>query len=281
MPWIELDAGPIEYLDSAPATAPGPRTLVMFGGLAMDGRLWDGVVEALGPGFRCVRPTLPFGSHTRPMKPDADLSLRGLGRIVAGFLEALELDDVTLCFNDWSGAPTMIADGLMERVGRLVLTPCEAFENYPPGLAGKAALVSAKVPGGMAMMRLTLATRPLRRLPFIYGQMSKRGVPDELMSAWLEPLRRREIRRDLARYCGDARQGKRDMTAGSARLGTFTKPVLVVWSSDGKMMPPAHGRRFAEAFPDSRLVELSDCYTLMPIDQPEALARELAAFVSG
>jgi pimeloyl-ACP methyl ester carboxylesterase len=277
--FVDLTAGPIGYRDTG-ETDPAHPVLVMLGGLAMDGRLWDGVVAALGPGFRCVRPTLPFGSHTRPMKPDADLSLRGLGRIVSELLESLSLDDVTLCFNDWSAAPTMIADGLMDRVGRLVLTPCEAFENYPPGLAGKAALVSAKLPGGMSVMRFTLATRPLRRLPFIYGQMSKRGVPDEMMSSWLEPLRRAEIRRDLARYTGDVRRGRRDLLAATDSLGSFEKPVLIVWSRDGKMMPPAHGRRFADAFPNSRLVELSDCYTLMPIDQPEALARELAAFVA-
>lgn len=278
MPWAELDAGPVEYLDSGDPALP---TLVMIGGLAMDGRLWDAVVAALGPGFRCVRPTMPFGSHRRPMKPDADLSLRGMGRIVADLLQALELSDVVLCFNDWCGVQTMIADGLMERVGRLVLTPCEAFENYPPGLAGKAAVVSAKVPGGMRMMRLSLSVKAIRRLPFVYGQMSMRGVPDEQMRAWLEPLRRAEIRRDLAKYAGDARRGRRDMLAATEQLGTFTKPVLVVWASEGKMMPPAHGRRFADAFPNSRLVELPECYTLMPIDQPDALARELRAFVAG
>lgn len=48
-------------------------------------------------------PTLPFGAHRVPMHPDADLSLRGIGRIVAELLERLDLRDVTLCFNDWGG----------------------------------------------------------------------------------------------------------------------------------------------------------------------------------
>ena len=276
--WTEVAAGPIEYSDTG---GDGP-VFVMVGGLAMNGTLWNGVIAAVRqelPGARCVALTMPFGSHRRPMNPDADLSLRGMGRIIDDVLAALGLTEVVLCFNDWCGAQTMIADGLMQRVGRLVLTPCEAFENYPPGLAGKAALVASKTPGGLRLMRFSLAARPLRRLPFVYGQMSLRGVPEEQMRAWLEPLRRPEIRRDLAKYAGDVRQGRRDMRAATERLGTFTRPVLVVWSSDGKMMPPAHGRRFADAFPDSRLVELADCYTLMPIDQPAALARELAAFV--
>ena len=47
----------------------------------------DRVVELLRDEYRCVVPTLPMGSHRLPMKHDADLSLRGMGRIVAEFLD--------------------------------------------------------------------------------------------------------------------------------------------------------------------------------------------------
>src|SRR5215218_1094868 len=102
----------------------------MLPGLAMDGRLWQDVIESLGPGFRCLTPVLPFGAHRQPLRADADLSLRGVGRLVAELLERLELRDVVLCFNDWGGAQTMIADELVERVGRLVLVSCETAGNY-------------------------------------------------------------------------------------------------------------------------------------------------------
>jgi len=271
---IELSAGILEYGDSG---GEGP-VLVLLPGLAMDGRLWQGVIEGLGPGFRCLTPVLPFGAHRQPLRPDADLSLRGIGRIVAEFLERLDLDDVVLCFNDWSGAQTMIADELMERVGRMVLVSCETAGNYPPGLGGYAAWVSCKLPGGLAMMRRTLLSPRLRGLPVVYGQMSKRGVPDELMRSWLEPLARPEIQRDLRKYAGDSMRGRREIRAATAALGSFRRPVLVVWDSEGKMMPNEQGRELAAAFPDSRFVELPDCYTLIPIDQPRALAREIAGF---
>lgn len=274
MAQIELSAGILEYGDSG---GEGP-VLVLLPGLAMDGRLWQGVIEGLGPGFRCLTPVLPFGAHRQPLRPDADLSLRGIGRIVAEFLERLDLDDVVLCFNDWSGAQTMIADELMERVGRMVLVSCETAGNYPPGLGGYAAWVSCKLPGGLAMMRRTLLSPRLRGLPVVYGQMSKRGVPDELMRSWLEPLARPEIQRDLRKYAGDSMRGRREIRAATAALGSFRRPVLVVWDSEGKMMPNEQGRELAAAFPDSRFVELPDCYTLIPIDQPRALAREIAGF---
>ena len=45
------------------------------------------------------------------------------------------------------------------------------------------------------------------------------------------------------------------------------------------MMPRRHGRRLAELFPDARLVEIDDSYTLIPEDQPEELTRAIRAFV--
>lgn len=272
---VEVSAGRIEYGDTG---GEGP-VLVMLPGLAMDGRLWQGVIEALGDGYRCLTPVLPFGAHEQAMRADADLSLRGVGRIVSEFLAALDLRDVALCFNDWGGAQVMIADGGVERVGRLVLVSCETEGNYPPGLAGNAAWLSAKLPGGIAMMRRTLLS-PLRRLPMIYGQMSKHGIPDELMRSWLEPLRRPEIRRDLAKYAGDSPRGRKAMRAATPKLASFERPVLVVWDREGKMMPSAEGRRLAAAFPNSRFVELDDCYTLVPLDQPRELAALIADFAA-
>jgi pimeloyl-ACP methyl ester carboxylesterase len=277
MATIELSAGPIEFEDTG---GDGP-ILVLVHGLVMDGRVWHDVVAALGDGYRCILPTLPLGAHRRPMHPDADLSLRGLGRLLADFLEQLDLRDVTLVFNDWGGAQVMVADGLLGRVERLVLVSCEAFENYPPGIPGRLAWISAKVPGGIAMMRRTLQIRSARRLPITFGRMSKRGVPDELMDDWLRPLARSEIRRDLAKYAGDARRGRRDMLAATPALASFERPVLVAWAAEDRIMPTAHGRRLADAFPAGSLVEIPGSYTLVPIDQPERLADELRQFVAG
>jgi pimeloyl-ACP methyl ester carboxylesterase len=272
--WVELSAGEVEYEDTGGAGS----VVVMVHGLAMDWRQWRLVVDELRGEHRCVLPVLPMGAHRHPMRADADLSLRGLGRILAEFLERLDLRDVTLCFNDWCGAQVMVANGLLERVGKLVLVSCEAFENYPPGLAGHAAWLSAKLPGGLPMMRQVLLRPRLRRLPFVFGQMSKRGVPDDLMREWLEPLKRPEIRRDLRKYAGVAMSGRHDLRAATQALGSFERPVLVVWDVEGKMMPNEHGRRLAAAFPDSRLVELEDCYTLIPEDRPLELAEAIAVF---
>lgn len=94
----------------------------------MDGSLWRHVVADLRSDHRCVVPTLPLGGHRRPMKPDADLSILGVARLVAEFLDALDLTDVTLVMNDWGGAQALVADGRDERIGKLVITSCEAWQ---------------------------------------------------------------------------------------------------------------------------------------------------------
>ena len=114
---VDISAGTIEYEDTG---GTGP-VAVFAHGLLMDGAQWGHVVANLRGDFRCVLPTLPMGAHRRSMRPDADLSLRGLGRILTEFMDRLDLRDVTLCFNDWCGAQVMIADRGVARVGRLVL----------------------------------------------------------------------------------------------------------------------------------------------------------------
>ncbi|MGN6215664.1 MAG: alpha/beta fold hydrolase [Solirubrobacterales bacterium] len=276
MPEVQVSAGPIEYGDSGG----DGRPIVFVGGLPHDERLWDGVVAELRSQFRCLTPVLPLGAHRKPMRPDADLSLSGLSGIVTDFLERLDLGDAIVCFNDWGGAQTMISGGGAGRVGGLVLVSCETENNYPPGLGGQGAALSGWLPGGLSVMRRVLLSPRLRRLPFTYGQMSKKGIPDELMREWLEPLKRPEIQRDLRRYVRDVRRGKRLMREATPALRTFERPVLVVWDTEGKMMPGAEGRRLADAFPNSRYVELPDCYTLIPLDQPQALARKIRGFAA-
>src|ERR1700722_15300002 len=125
---LELTAGTIEYEDTG-GVGPG---LVLLGGLVMDGSVWDPLVEELRGEYRCIVPTLPLGAHRKAMRPDADLSLNGFSTMLRELLERLELEDVTLVQNDHAAAIALAGEH-PERVGRLVISSCEAFENYPPG----------------------------------------------------------------------------------------------------------------------------------------------------
>ncbi|WP_327243712.1 alpha/beta fold hydrolase [Streptomyces sp. NBC_01320] len=272
---VQLSAGPVAYQDTG---GDGP-VVVLLHGVAMDGSLWRHVVADLRPDYRCVVPTLPLGGHRRPMKPDADLSVLGVARLVAEFLDALDLTDVTLVMNDWGGAQALVADGRDQRIGKLVITSCEAFDNFPPGLPGSNLYASAKVPGGLNLAFTLLKLKPMRRLPMTWGRMSKRPVPDGVMDAWFRPLwTSAEIRRDLRRYVLGV-PPKAELLRWAEKLRDFDRPALVVWAAEDKVMPPEHGRRLAELLPKGELVEIADSYTLIPEDQPQQLASAIRTFL--
>ena len=273
MPEIELSAGTIDYEDTGGA---GP-VVVLVHGLAMAGSVWRHVVAQLRDNHRCVVPTLPLGAHRRPMRADADLSLRGHARLLAEFLERLDLRDVTLVQND-IGIALVLAVERPERVARLVLASCEAFDNYPPGLPGRTVALAAKVPGGLNALVQPLRFRPLRRLPLALGWMAKRPVPNDVTDAWLRPLlTERNVRRDLVKYVRAVE--KREMIEATEQLRSFDRPALVIWAAEDRVMPPEHGRRLAELLPQGRLVEIADSYTLIPEDQPAELAVHVREFI--
>jgi pimeloyl-ACP methyl ester carboxylesterase len=271
---LELTAGTIEYEDTG---GDGP-VLVLLGGLVMDGSVWDPLVEDLRGDFRCVVPTLPLGAHRKAMRPEADLSLRGFSTMVAELLERLDLHDVTLVQNDHAAALVLAGEN-PPRVSRLVISSCEAFENYPPGLPGKNVRLTAFVPGGIFVTMQAMRIRALRRLPIAFGWMAKHPLPDELLDRWFAPLQRqRAVRRDFRKYVTGGR--RRQMVEVCEGIRDFQRPALVVWTPEDKVQRPEHGRRFAALLPDARLVEIDDSYTLIMRDQPQAFARAIRAFVA-
>ncbi len=276
MPNVELAAGTIEYEDTG---GDGP-TIVFVHGLIMDGLLWRHVVADLRRDYRCVLPTLPFGAHHYPMHPDADLSMSGMVEILGEFIEALDLREITLATSDWGG-PLLLAGGVRdERIARLVVCSCEAFDNVPPKGPARLLPYLASIPGGLDVALLPFRFDRLRRLRMTYGLLSKRPVPREVMDRWFGPIReQRAIRRDLRKYVRSAPQGRRDMVAATDALARFDRPALVAWASEDRMMPAEHGRRLAELLAQSRLVEIADSYTLIPEDQPAVLTAHIREFL--
>jgi pimeloyl-ACP methyl ester carboxylesterase len=276
---IELSAGTIEYDDTG---GHGP-VVVLLHGLMMDASLWSAVVADLAPEYRCIVPTLPLGAHRRSMADDADLSPRGIARLVTELLDRLELRDVTLVGNDTGGAFVQILAGAEDRdgnrrVGRVVLVSCDAFDNFPPGLTGKTLVLTGRLAPtlfGLFMQQMRL--RPLRRLPIAFGWLTKRGDADT--KRWLQPvLHERAIRRDTVRVLRGIAAEKHVLTDVAERPPRFDRPALVVWASDDRVMPLEHGHRLAELLPHGRFVEIADSYTLVPLDQPAALARVVSEF---
>lgn len=273
---IDLGVGPIEYEDTG-----GPGTpVVLLHGLVQDGSVWRDVVELLGEEFRCLVPTLPYGCHRAALKPGAEMTPTAMARLIGEFADALDLGDDTVFVENDAGRLQQLAAERPDRVGRMVIAGCEAFDNYPPRAGGKMLDAAARVPGGIALLVRTLSVRALRRVPGTgYAVMAHRPVPHDLIDRWLEPLRSDPAARDiLIRYLRSVH--KSEMMEAADALRTYDRPALVVWGRQDAMMPPAHGRRLAELLPKGRLVELDECRTLIPLDRPDGLAAAIREFVT-
>jgi pimeloyl-ACP methyl ester carboxylesterase len=270
---LNLPAGRIAYAERGSGPA-----VVLLHGLLVDGSLWEPLVDRLSGEFRCIVPELPLGSHREAMNDDADLSPPGLAAIVAGVLDALELDDVTLVGNDTGGAISqLVATRHPERLGRLVLTPCDAYENFLPP-AFRPLQVMARVPGGVNMIAQSMRLGALRRLPLAYGWLAKHGLSDELSRRWVDPaLKNRAIRRDAAKVLRGI--SKRYTLEAAEQLERFDRPALIAWASEDRFFKLRYAQRLAEAIPDSRLETVEDSYTFMPLDQPARLADLIREFV--
>jgi pimeloyl-ACP methyl ester carboxylesterase len=271
---VDVTAGPIQYREEGDPNGP---PVVLLHGLLMNDAQWNLALPLLPSGFRYLMPILPMGGHRIPMREDADLTMPGMVDIVADFLDALDLSDVTLVVTDWGGALLITDVGRDKRVARLVICPSEAFDNFPPGFPGKVAWLASRntLTVSLAMRQLKIGW--LRRQWLIFGQMAKKPVPQDIVDAWMAAgLADRRIRQDLVKYCR-TKFDKADLTRATNRLADFDGEVLVLWSHN-PVMPEDHATRLAN-LTGGTLRYIDDANVLVMLDQPEQTAKEIGKFL--
>ena len=63
------------------------------------------------------------------------------------------------------------------------------------------------------------------------------------------------------------------------RLDRIVVPTLVVWGGQDRLIPLAHGERYAARIPGARLVVIEDCGHLPVIERPDAVCELLVDFL--
>lgn len=274
MKTVEVAAGTLEYREEGDPDGPA---VVLLHGLLMNDTQWSRVLPLLPPSYRYLLPVLPIGGHRIPMRDDADLTMPGMVTIVADFLDALDLTDVTLVVTDWGGPLFLTDTGRDTRVGRLVICPSEAFENFPPGFPGKVTWLATRSTGTVAMALKQMRIGWLRDRFFMFGMMARKSIPQDVIEAWTDPgIADKRIRRDLLSYAR-TKFSKPDLVRATNRLADFSGEVLVLWTRN-RVMPMAHAEALAE-LTGGTLRLIDDAYVLVMLDQPEATADAIGAFL--
>src|SRR5271168_5109876 len=176
---IALPHGTVQYREAGPAEAAAPPVVFVHGFL-VNATLWAKTADALASaGVRSFAPDLPLGSHPIPLNGSADHSPRGIARQIIAFAEALELEDVTLVGNDTGGAICQfLLDSDASRIGRVVLTNCDAFTNFPPAPFGQL-FKAFRSPGAIRALMAPMRAAAVRHSPAGFGLLVRRPLDAE------------------------------------------------------------------------------------------------------
>ncbi len=258
----------------------GP-TVLLIHGLLVDGGLWDVVAGRLiASGHDVVVPDLPLGAHSYPTAAGADLSPRGVARLIDALAGALGLTEVTLAGNDTGGAICqLVAAERPDWLAGLVLTPCDTYENFLPPLFRPLQVLARHAPALLVAGMQPLRLRALRRTPLLLGWLTKQGVSDELSDRWARPFfdlpaTRRDVIATIAAI------DSADTLAAAQRLRAFDRPAVVAWADGDRFFPRRLAERLAADIPGAQLVKIEDSYAFTPIDQPDATTALITGLVA-
>ena len=273
---LETRLGPLAWRSSGQ----GPP-LVFFAGALANGDLWRDVVAELEDRYDCITIDLPLGAHRWPLSAGADRSAPSLARLLLDCLELLDVKDATVVANDTAGGLLLLslATGhpALGRVGRLVLTNCDSYDEFPPDGLQKAAAVCRTLPRlARVLLRLQLRSSTARRK--VASTVVASGLDHEREEEFFGPARRdRRVADDLVAALAGFRP-QLLIDAGEA-IPRFDRPVLLIWGDSCDFFPIADAQRLASEFPRATLVAVPGAKTWVPIDDPGAVTDAIVKFM--
>lgn len=250
--WCEVPLGRIRV-----RTAGSGPALLFTHGLLVDGRVWDAVARPVAEhGYTVVLPDLPLGAHTVPVADRARLTTSAVAECLFDIADALRIEHFGLLGFDTGGTVSQVAAAARpERVERLALMSCDAFEHFPPPL-GKPFTWAARWSSAMTLLLKSVADPRLQRRPLALGLVAKHRLDPELVRAWAEPCAANpEIRADCVAFIMQITAA--DTLAAAEKLRAFAGPSMVLWSREDKLFPRRDAQRLAELLPRCELLRAS------------------------
>jgi pimeloyl-ACP methyl ester carboxylesterase len=268
---VVLPQGTVQYRERGEG-----EPIVFVHGLLVNGDLWRQVVPLLADRYRCITPDWPLGSHSVPLAGDADLTPPGLARLIADFMAALDLQSATVVGNDTGTALSqLVATSHPDRVGRLVLTTGDAFDNFPPKMF-KGVIGLGYLPGSLWLV--DKAARPQAARRAFLAPLTRKLRDPAIFESYAGQMKHRGIRRDLAKVLRALRS--RYTQEAAEKLPRLEAPLLAVWTPEDRFFPDEHADRLAELVPDGRVVRIQDSLAFVSEDQPERTAEAIGGFTA-
>lgn len=272
----------------------GDPVLMIHGGNSVAAS-WAPLLPYLAPRFRLLMPDRPGCGLTTPFNyRGVDLRAHGVA-FVRGVLDALGLERVALAGNSMGGFFEMaFAIAHPERVSKLVLLGEPAGSASHAGRFRFHRLVATR---GLNTLLYATVLRPPKDAAGVRAGFARSRIvadpsriPDELLEcfaaagrlpgavrSWTTMVERAFAPAELGLLAG----GMTLTHALLPELERLTAPTLFVWGDKDHLATPDDGRRLIERMPHARLEVVRDASHLVWLDQPEACAIVLTAFLNG
>jgi pimeloyl-ACP methyl ester carboxylesterase len=206
----------------------GPVALFVHG-LPLCGYQWRGVIEDLAPRRRSIAIDAMALGYTE-VDPARDVSFAEQARMVAAFLDALEIERVDLVGNDTgAGISQIVAASYPARLRTLTLTNCEVHDLWPNALlAGFYQGVEAgMVPQAMKQMLGDIALARQQLGALVYEDAAV--FTPESVEVYLKPIVASEARIALFQRLCDWKKNRAQLMEVAPKLKSSQVPAQIIW----------------------------------------------------
>jgi pimeloyl-ACP methyl ester carboxylesterase len=252
---------------SAPAAESGVAPALYLHGVPTNSDDWIAFLERTGG----LAPDLPgFGRSGKPGY--LRYTIDEYASFIERFLDHLEVERVRMVAHDWGAVGLAFAQRHPERVERLVVTNAVTFL---PGYRWHRMARVWRTPlvGELAM---GATTRSALKLISREGNATPGPLPDAWLDSVLDHFDQGTQRAILRLYRSSPSEV---LERAGAHLERLRMPALVVWGMRDPYIPERFAREYAQALPNSELVELPDAGHWWWLDRPDAIER-VAGFLT-
>ncbi len=262
--------GPIDFREAGQG-----EPLLFVHGVLVTSRLWDTVAADLAVEYRCLQPTLPLGGHQ--VGATATVTVDAIVGALIDMLDLLGIEQVTLVGNDTGGALCQVlASRHQDRVKRLVLTSCDAYNHFLP-TALKPVQMVLKIPGAVHAAGFAYRSHRIRRSLLGAGLATKYARRSDIINEGFDRFSRLPaVRRDFATFIDGCRPSVTNEAV--SLIKNWATPTLLAWSQKDPLFPESDARRLAADL-NGKLVWITDSYAFSPLDQPQQVIAVMRSFL--
>lgn len=267
----------LHYVDEGPRE--GPAILMLHGNPTWSYMYRRPIATLSGEGHRCVAlDHMGFGRSDKPPGLRHYRLQQHIDNTVA-FIDALDLEDVTLVLHDWGGPIGLGA--ALERPGRIAAIVCmntwawELPSFLPPFLREFRT-------DGLGEILALAGNMVVEAIP---GGMARRGHDQQMMDAYRAPFPDYWSRVGTLAFTRDIPLTERDPSAPAitriqSGLGSLGKPFLLIWGMRDRVFQPVFLDQWRQLVRDCRVVEIADAGHYLVEDRPDVISRSIAEFVA-